>query len=665
MLIEIKALQQELPALRFVDTRDLCELLASLGFPVDAVDASNGTTVLEVDVTANRGDVLSHRGLARDIAAKLNLDLSVLPVTTLQEGEALLPVRLESEACPLYATAILDLGQAQGTPTEVQAFLAHMGSNAKNLPPVDASNEILHRVGHPTHAFDADTIQGALIVRWAREGEKVVTLDGTERTLTEQDLVIADEAGAIAMAGVMGGDGTKVTASTKRVLLESAYFDPRTVRATAHRHNLHTDASYRFGRGADPAMAQVARDLLVQRLEAWAGAKLVGVWTAGIVPPPARPIPFCKPLLVRVAGEPLRMAEASILLKRLGCQMGPEPGCLQVIPPSWRHDLSIADDLAEEILRLRGYDKIPSALPPLEGSPEPLSKDYLKRRRIASKLAHLGFCQTVTYGFVDPLESQEGNPPVDDPVLRTLNNPLGEEYSLMRGTLLRDLRDAAGLNLDRGAREVRLFELAPVFIAQPQDATTPIQERWTLALVWAGETGGEDPLTPVRKLSAPEGKSHLIGVLKALEVPDSAIRSFERWPLAGVVSGATDQLGWQFEVPLDVIPDTADRVIPAFTAFSRFPSVERDLSLLVGLDQGYRPLADAMADAVQVAAGEAFQDLRCVDVFRHKSLPEGRQAWLLRLRFQHPARTLTGEEVDGWVASALDVAKSLGVELRG
>ena len=161
------------------------------------------------------------------------------------------------------------------------------------------------------------------------------------------------------------------------------------------------------------------------------------------------------------------------------------------MPPSWRHDLGIPDDLAEEVLRLRGYDRIPSALPPLEGSPEPLSKDYLKRRRIATQLAHQGFCQTVTYGFVGPQESQE-LPPQDDPAQRTLRNPLGEEYSLMRGTLLRDLRDAAALNLARGAREVRLFEIAPVFTAG-SDLENPIRETWTLALVWAGRREGRTP----------------------------------------------------------------------------------------------------------------------------------------------------------------------------
>jgi phenylalanyl-tRNA synthetase beta chain len=628
---------------------------------VDAVDATNGTTVLEVDVTANRGDVLSHRGLARDLAARLNSPLSPLDVKVLTEVAPLFPVRIESEACSLYATAVMDLGKVQGTPTEVQAFLGHMGSNAKNLAAVDASNEILHRVGHPTHAFDADTIVGAVVVRWAHAGEKLVTLDGVERTLTERDLVIADEAKAIGLAGVMGGDNTKVTEATTRVLLESAYFNPRTVRATARRHNLHTDASQRFGRGADPAMATVARDMLAQRLEAWGGAKLTGAWTAGDLPVQHPTVPFLKVQMDRVAGECIPEIEARALLLRLGCRFDSNDA---VVPPTWRHDLAIADDLAEEVLRLRGYDRIPSSLPPLEGSPEPLSKDYLKRRRVGMALAHQGFCQTVTYGFVDQGEGDEGGLG-NDPTHRTLKNPLGEEYSLMRGTLLRDLRETAFLNLDRGAREVRLFEIAPVFLAQPQDRATPILEQWTLAVIWVGETGGEDPLTPVRKVSAPEGKSYLIGVLKSLGLSDVSIQAFDRWAVDRAMGGGKDALGWQFEVPLEAIPDAPDRVIPTFASFSRFPSVERDLSLLVALEQGYRSLAAAMSTAVQDVAGEAFQVLHCVDVFRHKSLPEGRQAWLFRLRFQHPTRTLTGEEVDGWVASGLAAARSLGAELRG
>jgi phenylalanyl-tRNA synthetase beta chain len=228
----------------------------------------------------------------------------------------------------------------------------------------------------------------------------------------------------------------------------------------------------------------------------------------------------------------------------------------------------------------------------------------------------------------------------------------------MRGTLLRDLDKVARLNLERGAREVRFFEIAPVFHAKPGE---PMKETWSVGLVWGGEMGGEDPLTPARKLGGSEGRSHLQGVLSALGVPAAALEGFDRWRLTGWEGGSEVQLGWHFEIPLAAIPDAGERVIPKFTPFSRFPAVERDLSLLVGLDQGYGPLRDAMAGAL---AGAPLQDLRCVDVFRHKSLPQGRQAWLVRLRFQAMDRTLTGEEVEGWVQSALAAARSLGAELR-
>ena len=658
MLIETKALTAELPALEGRPTVELCELLAGLGFPVDGVDTAHGSPVLEVDITANRGDAQSHRGMARDLAAKLGADLTPLPVRTLTEGAALLPIRLEAGACgPFYATALLELG-AGTTPAAVQAFLGALGAGAKGLPAVDASNELLHRYGHPTHAFDADKIQGGLTVRWARPGETLVTLDGVERKLTPKDLLIADDQGPIAMAGVMGGDGTKVSAGTRRVLLESAFFEARTVRAMAHRHGLHTDASHRFGRGADPRMATVARDLLVQRLEAWAQAKLLSAWSAGALPPAAASVVLPWSMVDRVAGEAVDPMESSALLTRLGCEVTERGDGATVTPPSWRSDLGLPEDLAEEVLRLRGYELIPAALPPLESSPQPLAADYLKRRKLAARLANLGFFQTVTLGFGDPLEDKDGHAMGDRLEARTLRNPLGEDYSLMRGTLLRDLAKVARVNLERGAKEVRLFEIAPVYAVA---ADGGLQETWSLGLVWAGTLGGDDPLTVPRKIGDPEGHSYLLGILKSIGVSDGDLQAFQRWALAGWEAGTKGQAGWQFELPLSALPDAPDRVIPRFVPFSRFPAVERDLSLLVGLDQAYGTLQAAMAG---VLAGTPLQELRCVDVFRHKSLPQGRQAWLLRLRFQAMDRTLTGEEVDGWVLSSLNAAIAHGAELR-
>lgn len=660
MFLETTALKLELPALEGLAILDLCELLAGLGFPVDGVAPCGTGQVLEVDITANRGDAQSHRGMARDLAAKLKADLAPLVREPLAEGEAQLPIRLEAGAkAPFYATATLALVPGSTTPEAVQAFLAALGAGAKGLPAVDASNELLHRYGHPTHAFDLDKLQGGLSVRWAAEGETLVTLDGVERKLTPKDLVIADDAGPVALAGVMGGDGTKVDAGTRRLLLESAWFDPRTVRAMAHRHGLHSDASHRFGRGADPAMATVARDLLVQRLQAWAGATLSSAWSVGALPPAPEPILLPWPLVDRVAGLRVDRQEATALLRHLGCTLAARGDGVLVQPPSWRSDLGLAEDLAEEVLRLRGYAAIPAILPPLESAPSPLAPGYLKRRQLASRLAHLGFFQTVTLGFGDALEEAEGHGLGDAVARRTLRNPLGEDFSVLRGTLLRDLGKIARLNLERGAKEARLFEIAPVYVAEPGQ---PLREEWTLALVWAGQVGGEDPLTKARKLGAAEGKSHLLGVLASLGIPEPVLHAFTRWELLGGEAGGKERTGWQFELPLSLIPDPPGQVIPRFVPFSRFPVMERDLSLLVGLADGYGPLREAMTAALKDAP---LQGLKCVDVFRHKSLPPGRQAWLLRLRFQAADRTLTGEEVDRWMASALSAAKALGAELRG
>jgi phenylalanyl-tRNA synthetase beta chain len=639
MLIERQALAHEIPAVAGQETRHLCEILAALGFPVDGVSAQDGTEVLDVDITANRGDAMSHRGIAREVSAKLQQAMTDLPATDVVEGHALVEVQLEADACPIYATAVLELGSGE-TPESVQAFLRAMAATPKRLAAVDASNELLLRYGHPTHAFDADKIQGAVTVRWARAYETLQTLDGVNRNLTDQDLVIADASGPIALAGVMGGESTKVTADTRRVLLESAWFNPKTVRAIARRHSLHTDASHRFGRGADPAMAQIARNLLVARLQAWCGATLLGAWTVGAVPSESAAILLQEDLLTRIAGESLGLDLAKESLVRLGCRVESSATGLQVIPPSWRHDLSIPEDLIEEVLRLRGYEHISSALTPLDGPPEPLAPTYLQKQRVARRLAQVGFNQTVTYGFISPEADAPLSGPSNPAEGRTLVNPLGYEYSVLRGSLLPSLKVIAEQNLRQGARQIRLFELAPTYVSS---ASGPI-ERASLAVVWGGTLGGEDYLSPARAVL----EADLTGLAKDLDVPSLP-------PIHQLAEGL-----FGFEVAMSDLPLPQDRIIPPFRPFSRFPSVERDLSLLVDLGHSYEALHRTMTAALP---GEYLQDLRCVDVFRHKNLPEGRQAWLMRMRFQAD-RNLVGEEVDGWVTAALVAAESLGAKLR-
>jgi phenylalanyl-tRNA synthetase beta chain len=382
----------------------------------------------------------------------------------------------------------------------------------------------------------------------------------------------------------------------------------------------------------------MARDLLAERLQAWSGATLEGAWTAGQEPPAAGPIPASLPLVARIAGEDLPLAECSASLAALGCSVEEVGGDLRVTPPSWRHDLAIPEDIVEEVLRLRGYERIASILPPLGAPPRIALTAYAFRRRLASRLAHTGFHQTVTYGFVGPEAEAEQAAPEG----RTLANPLGREYGIMRGSLLPSLREAARSNLRRGAREIRLFEIATTFETSPDG---PV-EAMRVAFVWGGVRGGEDYLTPARLVQPAD----LAGLAQDLGFPRSAAAVHE-----------LEEGLWGLEAPLDALVWPSERCIPLFVPLSRHPLVERDLSLLVPSELPYRTLRAALAEALPQDG--TLQRLDCVDVFRHRSLPEGRQAWLLRFAFQ-TSRTLTGEEVDRWMEAALRAAKGLGAELR-
>ncbi|MDR2697838.1 MAG: phenylalanine--tRNA ligase subunit beta [Holophagales bacterium] len=643
MRIELEALQREIPVIAGISTHDLCEYLAMIGFPVDSTDTQSAAAVLDVDVTANRGDALSHRGLARDLAAKLDAPLSAISVTPNTENEALLSVRLETDSCPIYSTAMLklDCTSANQTPADAQTFLTAMGSNAKGLAPVDASNELLYRYGHPTHAFDAAKLKGGVCVRWAKAGETLLTLDGVQRNLDTKDMVIADDSGPIALAGVIGGDSTKVTENTKRVFLESAYFEPQTVRASARRHGLHTDASIRFGRGADTAFVKTARDLLVDRLISWAGAELLGAWTVGQRDSKPSGTVISKNVLDRVAGESILLDEAKAILLRLGCRVESFGSGLNVQPPSWRHDLSIAEDYAEDILRIRGYGHIGTALPSLEGAPEPLPHSYQQRRTLSRRLTQLGFFQTVTLGFISP--EADAKYAGDSQESRTLLNPLGLEYSVMRGSLLSSLWDAAEANQRHGAKDIRLFEIAPIY----KSASDGPNETSVLGIVWAGSIGGEDPLTPVRPVMTADliAIARDLGFTGDLKVVDLA------------------QSAFGLEIPLSKLAEPTEKVIPTFRPFSRYPMVTRDLSLLVPLELSYGELESSIKSAMESAP---LQNIKCVDVFKDsKLIAEGKQAWLIRLKFQSFERTLTGQEVESWVQTAVNAAKPHGGVLRG
>ncbi|MCL1893127.1 MAG: phenylalanine--tRNA ligase subunit beta [Holophagaceae bacterium] len=642
MLVELGTLQKEIPAIVGMDVPKLCDCLAMLGFPVDGVEINNGITVLDVDVTANRGDALSHRGLARDLAVVLDSPLADIAVSPSTEGAATIIVSLEADACPAYATAILtlDCSKPNQTPDEIATFLSSMGSSAKGLAPVDASNELLHRYGQPTHAFDADKLKGNVCVRWAIAGETLLALDGIQRTLTTKDMVIADESGPIALAGVIGGDSTKVTESTKRVFLESAFFDPATVRATAHRHSIHTDASYRFGRGTDIAFVKTARDLLVDRLISWADANLISSWTVGQCNANRTTTSLTQNKIDRVAGSSIPPEEAVKILTGLGCQLESSNGSFNVCPPSWRHDLTIEEDFIEEILRMRGYYNIKAEMPILNVAPEPLPDSYLQKQRLSKRLTHLGFFQTITMGFIRPESDSRFIDNTKETCL--ISNPLGVEYSAMRRSLLPSIWEVAKTNQRYGAKDVRLFEIAPIF---QNDSAGP-KETFYLGIVRAGTIGGEDPLTPGR----PVQTADLIAIARDIGY-GGAVNIIE-----------LGQGAFGLEIPLAELPEKRETIIPQYIRFSRHPVVTRDLSLFVPVSLCYEKLEKTIKDSLENAP---IIEIRCIDVFKdHKLIESGKQTMLIRLKFQAFDKTLTSEEVEGWVSRAIEATKMQGAFLR-
>ncbi|RYE86648.1 MAG: phenylalanine--tRNA ligase subunit beta, partial [Myxococcales bacterium] len=402
---------------------------------------------------------------------------------SIASGPAGVALAIEAEdRCPEYGMAILEGVTVGPSPLWVRHRLASLGVRSINNV-VDATNLLLLELGQPTHAFDLDRLAGpAIVVRTARPGERLTTLDGKDRALDPDDLVIADAAGPTALAGVMGGAGSEVSSTTTRLLLEVAYFEPRSVRRTARRHGVHSEASHRFERGIDRAGVVVALGRLLKLIDELSpGCRLVGE------PVVLRRRPFA-PAAIRLRSERLDallgdvvpFAEARSILRRLGCdEVSGDEREAQFTPPGWRPDLLREADLIEEVGRVRGYDRIAPALPPMVALP-PLASRLDDRLRQAA--VELGLAEAVTYTFVAPAQLTALEAPA--PAVHLLN-PLSEERSVLRSSLLPGLLEALGRARRRGERGARLFTVGRTFHTSG-DADGLPAERRALGVVLAG-----------------------------------------------------------------------------------------------------------------------------------------------------------------------------------
>jgi phenylalanyl-tRNA synthetase beta chain len=662
-------------------------LPADTALGVDVVELlSLRDEVLDIAVTPDRGYQLSVRGVARETATAFGLELSDPGLGEVPVAGGGHPVRVEaSEGCDRYVARIVTgLDANAASPSWLQRRLVLAGMRPISLA-VDVTNAVMVELGQPLHAFDLDALQGEVVVRRARPGERLTTLDGQDRALDPEDLLITDASGPVALAGVMGGGPTEVTGSTTSILLESAHFTPLSIARTARRHKLPSEASRRYERGVDPALAPAAAAVAVRMLVELGGAVAGPVTDVDTVaPPPPLTLPVQAP--GRLAGRDYAPDVVRRRLEDIGCTVRGDD-VLEVVPPTWRPDLTGRAELIEEVLRLEGYDTIPVILPSAPAG-RGLTAQQRLRRTASRTLAAGGLVEVVTPPFVGEAALEALGGGQDCP--RVLN-PLSAQESLLRPSLLPGLLQVVVRNTRRGLGDAAVFETGHVFVGTGGSAPAPgVEHRPTDEQLAA--LNGALPLQPRhagialagasaswdRSLSALVDLGRSLGLelsLRAIdELPYHPGRGAELL-LEGQRVGRAGELHPRVVSVLELPPRTCvgevdlDRLVAAAAErgpapaplVSHFPPAAVDVALVV---DAAVPAADVAA-ALRDGAGEMLEALRLFDVFTGPQVGEGRRSLAYALRLRAPDRTLTDAEVLGARDAAVaEAGRRVGAVLR-
>ncbi len=681
-------------------------LSGAAGPGTDAVELLGlGDVVFELAITPDRGYCFSLRGLARELALGLDVAFrdpgaveSPAPTTEPPHG-----VRVDDPiGCDRFvARAVRDIDPAAPTPLWMGRRLMLAGQRSISLA-VDVTNYVMLQLGQPMHAFDRARLTGSIVVRRAVAGERLVTLDGVDRAVDPEDLLITDDTGPIGLAAVMGGRTTEVGATTTDVLIECARWDPVSVARTVRRHKLPSEASRRFERGVDPEMAPVAAELAVRLLVEYGG----GVADPRVLDFSARkarePIMLPLDLPARVTGVQYGRSTVERRLRDVGSVVtSTEPDQLWVLPASWRPDLTDPVDLVEEVARLEGYDAIPSVLPATPPSPG-LNADQRRRRSVSRALAEAGYVEVLSYPFVSAEIHDTFGLAADDPrrIACRLANPLSDERPELRTTLLPGLVDVLQRNLGRGQRDLALFEMGLVVHPDPSAGTPPrlgVDRRPSeeeLAAVFAAVpeqpchvaavlTGDRDPsgwwgparpavwadaVEAARTVAAAAGVAITVeqterapwhpGRCAALLVDGRVVgHAGELHPRVVAALGLPARIS-VMEFNLDDLPVPSVVTAPRLSAF---PPAMLDVALVVDADV---PSA-AVRDAVVEGAGELLESVRLFDVYEGAQVGPGRKSLAYALTFRAPDRTLTVEESTAARDAAIaEATRCTGATLR-
>ena len=633
------------------DAEGLLILSADLPVGKEVKDLFPPDTVLELEVTPNRPDLLGYRGVAREVAALTRAEAKLIDAPAPAVKAAGDFVRLDDAGCPFYTARVIRGVKVGPSPQWLADRLTAVGLRPINNV-VDVTNYVLLETGQPLHAFDWAKVDGGVVVRSAREGETLKALDGSELKLRAHDLVIADRRKAVALAGVMGGEESGVTATTTDLLLESAWFEPSRVRKSSRELGLSTDSSYRFERKVDPAGVLAASARAVELILQTAGGTAESeVLVAGAAAQTEVGITLdndrCRALLGLEIGD----EEIHEVLQRLGLALS--GGRWKV--PGFRPDLTREVDLIEEVIRMAGIDRVPARLRgfPAAASVADLRHDNAERLR--ERLRAQGFSEARTSHFVSPEALRRAGVSAGEAV--TLRNPLGAEQALLRPVLLAGLLEALARNLRHGADAVRLFEAGPVF------RTSGAEERTALALLSMGEGADLYDLKGVLQAAC--------GALDfrpepglALQVTGAGIEgSLRRLPRSLAGEYDARQPVYYAEVMIDGWLDAAPAGVRV-RALPKFPAVQRDLSLVLPRATLYAAVKKALVEAraphlVSVGLKDVFTDATGA------KLPADQRSLTVALTFREEGRTLTSDEVDRAVETLRDHAKAaLGAVFR-
>ncbi|MDR2851638.1 MAG: phenylalanine--tRNA ligase subunit beta [Burkholderiaceae bacterium] len=646
--------------------------------------------LLTLKLTPNLAHGLSVYGIARELAALTGAPLRVpeIAAVALTSAEQR-PVTVQApDLCGRFSGRVVcGVNTHASTPAWMVARLERCGQRSVS-PLVDISNYVMFEYGQPSHIFDLDKIHGGLTVRWGRAGEQLKLLNGNTITVDEQVGVIADERAVESLAGVMGGDATAVSGQTRNIYIEAAFWWPQAVQGRSRRYNFSTDAGHRFERGVDPSRTVQMIERITQLVLDICGGQAGPIDDQTLRLPQRKPVTLRVARAARVIGMPLTQTQCADALRRLGLPLEQSEGAITVMPPPYRFDLEIEEDLIEEVARLIGYDNLPST--PAQGPVIASVPSEARRSRFAvrHRLADLGYQETINFSFVQAHWEHElvGN---RNPI--ELLNPIASPMSVMRSSLIGSLLQVLRFNLDRKAPRVRVFEVSRVFMRDAAVQTTEVSVQgvrqpmkvaalaWGEAqLRWERKGGAVDffdakgdveallaPLTP-RFVKLAEHPALHPGRAARVLVQEREIgfvgelhpRWCQQWEFA--------QAPVLFELDLEAVQA---RPLPVARPLPRQQAVERDLALVVDESVAYQDLVQTIEAA---AAGSPLQQVSLFDIFRPQpgtessgGLTAGKKSMALRLVFNSDTQALTNEKIEPVIRAIVDAAAQLGARLRG